>query len=300
MVATVRVLVTGSSGRIGSAICARLGHDHDVIGLDRAPSSTTGLVGDVADISLLRRALREVDAIVHVAALHAPHVGLVPDDEFERVNVQATRALVELAAEARISRFIFTSTTALYGSASMSRSAAIWVDEGLEPRPLTIYHRTKLAAEKLLEEVSIKARMAATVMRMSRCFPEPAPLMAAYRLHRGIDARDVADAHALALESSTPGLRRFVISGATPFRPEDMDALMRDAPAVLTRRAPDLVEAFADRGWSLPGSIDRVYSPALAMQRLGWTPRFGFEEVLNMLDARSSEVLAPTECERPC
>ena len=289
----MRVLVTGSSGRIGSAICARLGRDHDVIGLDRAPSSTAGLVGDVADTSLLRRALGKVDAIVHVAALHAPHVGVVPDDEFERVNVQATRTLVQLAAETRITRFVFTSSTALYGAASRPQAAAGWVDEALEPQPLTVYHRTKLAAERLLEEASMREKLAVTVLRMSRCFPEPVPLMAVYRLHRGIDARDVADAHALALDIDTPGFRKFVISGATPFRPEDVHALKHDAPAVLARRAPDLVEAFARRGWSLPGSIDRVYSPALAMRHLGWTPRYGFEEVL-----KASEVASG--CEAPC
>lgn len=115
--------------------------------------------------------------------------------------------------------------------------------------------------------------------------------MAAYRLHRGIDARDVADAHALALQTARPGIRRFVISGATPFKTEDVHDLVRDAPTVLERRAPELVEAFARRGWSLPKSIDRVYTPALAMQELGWQPRFGFTEVLEMLDEESSEVI---------
>ena len=294
----MKVLVTGSSGRIGRAICARLRLEHQVIGLDRAPSSESRLIGDVADAALLRRALREVDAVVHTAALHAPHVGHASDDEFERVNVEATRTLAGLAAESGVGNFVFTSTTALYGSASTPRTAAGWVDEDLTPQPLTIYHRTKLAAERLLEEASIENKLAVTVLRMSRCFPEAAPLMAVYRLHRGIDARDVADAHALALESGAQGFRRFVISGATPFRPEDVDALMRDAPAVLARRAPDLVEAFTRRGWSLPASIDRVYSPARAMQQLGWTPRFGFGEVLNMLDRGSPEVLVnrPLTC----
>jgi UDP-glucose 4-epimerase len=271
----------------------RLSCDHDVVGLDRVPSSTAGLVGDVADVSLLRRALRGVDAIVHVAALHAPHVGVVRDDEFERVNVQATRALAGLAADSGVRRFVFTSTTALYGAASTPHGAAGWVDEALEPQPLTIYHRTKLAAERVLETASMEGRLAVTVLRMSRCFPEPAPLMAVYRLHRGIDARDVAAAHALALERTEPGFRKLVISGATPFKPEDVHALKRDAPAILERRAPELVEAFARRGWSLPRSIDRVYSPALAMRQLGWIPRYGFREVLKVSESAS-------DCEAPC
>ena len=148
----------------------------------------------------------------------------------------------------------------------------------------------------MLESAAARGGLAVTVLRMSRCFPEPAPMMAAYRLHRGIDARDVADAHARALETERPGLRRFVISSATPFEPGDMHELERDAPTVLRRRAPELAEAFVRRGWSLPKSIDRVYCAALAMRELGWQPRFGFAEVLKMLDEGSSEVLPP-RCE---
>lgn len=289
----MKILVTGSSGRVGRAICVRLCRDHEVMGLDRMPSSTADVVGDVADVALLRNALRGVDAVVHTAALHAPQVGIAQDAEFENVNVRATRALAGLAAASGVRRFVFTSTTALYGTAAKPNLRAGWVDEELPPQPETIYHRSKLAAEAILEAASCEGGLAVTVLRMSRCFPEPAPLMAAYRLHRGIDARDVADAHALALEAALPGFRRFVISGATPFRPEDSDELLRDAPAVLRRRAPELVEAFARRGWNLPDSIDRVYSPALAIQELGWRPRHGFTEVLKLLDEQSSEVLPP-------
>ena len=271
----------------------RLCREHEVVGLDRSPSSTAELVGNLTDVSLLRRALQGIDAVVHTAALHSPHVGIVHDAEFESVNVQATRALASLAAEAGVSQFVFTSTTALYGTASAPRIAAGWVDEVLEPHPETVYHRTKLAAETLLEAFSRQGTLAVTVLRMSRCFPEPAPIMAAYRLHRGIDVRDVADAHALAIESPLPGFRRFVVSGVTPFKAEDVHDLLRDAPSVLERRAPELVEAFARRGWSLPKSIDRVYSPALAMEELDWRPRYGFNEVLKMLDEESSEVLPP-------
>lgn len=289
----MRILVTGSSGRIGRAIYVRLCRGHDVVGLDRAPSSTADYVGDVTDGVLLRKALRGVDAVVHTAAFHAPHVGHVAEELFERVNVGATRLLARLALDAGIGRFVFTSTTALYGDAATPPHAAGWVDESLAPRPRTIYHRTKLAAEELLEAMSRETGASVTVLRMSRCFPEPAPVMAAYRLHRGIDARDVAEAHALSLEDPSPGCRKFLISFPVPFERGDATQLLGDAPAVLRRRAPELVEAFDRRGWPLPPSIDRVYVPELAMGELGWRPRHGFESVLRMLDEESSEVLPP-------
>jgi UDP-glucose 4-epimerase len=289
----MKVLVTGSSGRVGRAIYVRLCREHEVVGLDQSPSSTADIVGSIADTALLERALRGANAVVHTAALHAPHVGILPDAQFERVNVQATKDLARLAVRAGIARFVFTSTTALYGGAATSGLTAAWVDESLTPQPETVYHRTKLAAEALLEVISREAALAVTVIRMSRCFPEPAPIMTIYRLHRGVDARDVADAHALALASASGGFRKFVISGATPFGIEDVEELAGNARAVLERRAPELVEAFARRGWRLPKAIDRVYSPMLAMRELGWRPKHGFREVLRMLDEGSSEVLPP-------
>ncbi|NIP18446.1 MAG: NAD-dependent epimerase/dehydratase family protein [Xanthomonadales bacterium] len=289
----MKILVTGSSGRIGRAIWVRLAPGHEVVGLDRSVSSTVQFVGDIADPKLLKDALQGVDAVVHTAALHAPHVGLAPDAEFGRINVAATRQLAGMAADAGIRHFVFTSTTALYGNAATPDNLAGWVDEDLEPRPRTIYHATKVQAEDLLADMANQTGMAVTAIRMSRCFPEPAPTMAAYRLHRGVDARDVADAHALALDRPQPGFRKFVISGATPFREEDTKALFDDAPSLIGERTPGLAEAFKQRGWPLPASIDRIYSPAKAMRELGWKPRFGFAEVLKMLDEQSSEVLPP-------
>jgi len=282
----MRVLVTGASGRIGRALCVRLAREHQVSGLDRTPSSTAHWVGDLGDAPLLARALQGIDAVVHTAALHAPQVGRVDEAEFGRINVQATRLLAALAAEAGVRQLVYTSTTALFGATG-------WVDETTPPQPRTVYHRSKLAAEQALQAAAAAGAFGLTVLRMARCFPEPAPQMAVARLHRGIDARDVAEAHARALATARPGHRCYLLSGATPFQPGDMARLQADAPAVLRQRAPALVAAFAARGWPLPASIDRVYAPARAIAGLGWQPRYGPDEVLRQLDDESSEVLPP-------
>lgn len=289
----MKVLVTGATGRVGRALMVRLALQHQVLGLDQAPSSTAHWVGDVGDAALLRRALQGVDAVVHTAALHAPQVGRVPDAAFQRINVDATRTLADAACAAGVGQVLYTSTTALYGNAATPPGAAGWVDETLAPQPRTVYHRSKLAAEQLLARCADAGAFGLTILRMSRCFPETAPQMACARLHRGVDARDVADAHARALDTARPGSRVYVISGPTPFQPADMVALKADAPAVLRQHAPALVQAFADRGWALPASIDRVYSPALAQRELRWQPRHGFADVLRQLDEGSPEVLPP-------
>lgn len=287
--AALKIVLTGSSGRIGRAIFNRLAPEHYVIGIDRSPFSTTRIVADFMDEAVLGAALEGADAVIHAAALHAPHVGVLGDEEFERINVDGTRCLVEAAKRFGVRRFVFTSTTAMYGRA-IAHGQCTWVDEETAPQPRSIYHRTKLAAEAYLSEAADKD-FVVRVIRMSRCFPEAADVMAAYRLHRGIDARDVAQAHVLSLTDANDVFERFVISGATPFVQDDCTALFSNAHSLLADRVADMVEEFRARSWRLPCSIDRVYSAQRAWDLLGWRCRYGFAEVLAQLDRGSLEVL---------
>lgn len=285
----MRVILTGSSGRIGRAIFGALSPEHEVIGIDRNVFSTTQVIGDCADEEILKSVIYGADAVIHTAGPHAPHVGSVPDAEFERVNVEGTAALYDIARRAGVRRFVYTSTTALYGHA-IEPGKCTWVDEETEPAPKSIYHRTNLAAEKLLEEAASGA-LPVRVMRMSRCFPEPAPEMAVYRLHRGVDARDVAIGHALALAHEGEAFERFILSGPSPFNQDDCQSLASDAPALLRERVPALAAQFDARGWDLPQSIDRVYSPEKAIEALGWKPHWLWNEVLAQTDRCDLEVL---------
>ena len=244
----MRVIVTGAAGLIGSGVAERLARDHDVIGVDLRPGALVGIVGDCNEVEL-----PEADAIVHVAALHAPDVGKRGEEEFRRANVDSTARL--LAHGAR--HFVLTSTTSLYGHALHG-----WIDETIEPRPRDIYDVTKREAERLVRAAG------GAILRMSRCFPESAELMTAYRLHRGVDRRDVAEAHALAIGRAGT----WIVSAETPFQREDVAELAVDAPAVIRRHH--------DLPW-MPATIDRVYDSSLARRELGWRPRYGVEACLS-------------------
>jgi nucleoside-diphosphate-sugar epimerase len=272
----VKVLVTGSSGRIGGAIAARLKLRHQVTGLDRRPGPLTTELGDVEDTGLLATLIAGAGAVVHTASLHVPDLAARSRTDFEAVNVGATRRLLEAAGAAGVGRFVYTSTTSLYGDAMLpSGGAAAWVDESLAPRPRDIYDETKLAAEDACREAA-RAGLPCTSLRVSRCFPEEPRLVAIYRLYRGVDAEDVAQAHELALAREDGGFEVHNVSAPTPFRREDCRRLFEDAVSVLLERHPWAEAEFAARAWQLPRSIDRVYVVDKAMSGLGYRPRHDF------------------------
>jgi nucleoside-diphosphate-sugar epimerase len=288
----MKIAVTGSSGRIGRAIHFSLCQEHEVVGIDRSVSSVTTHLGEIDNYRLLCEAFTGADAVIHAAALHAPHVGVSSESEFLRVNVEGTQNVFRAAVDCGVRALVFTSTTALYGFAARHPDRAVWIDENTVPEPRSIYHRTKLEAEQFLE-AEASTNLKVTTLRMSRCFPEPAPLMAMYRLHRGVDARDVAEGHRLALNDPVENYRMFILSGSTPFTRNDCAALKWNPAQVLSERCSAIGELFDSRQWEYPQTIDRVYDSTMVRRALGWKPKYGFENVAELLDAQIPEVLPP-------
>lgn len=272
----MKILVTGSSGRIGGAIAARLSLRHAVAGVDLRPGPLTTDVTDVENTARLAELLPGVDAVIHTASLHVPDLAARGAADFRAVNVDATRRLLEAAGEAGVRRFVYTSTTSVYGDAMLPVSgAAVWVTESLTPRPRDVYDETKLAAEEACAAAA-RAGLPCIALRISRCFPEDPRLVAIYRLYRGVDAEDVAQAHELALAQEQTGFALFNISAPTPFVQADCQRLFEDAAAVLLERHPWAGAEFARRGWQLPRSIDRVYVVEQAVAVLGYRPQHAF------------------------
>jgi UDP-glucose 4-epimerase len=301
-----QVLVTGSSGWLGAALVRRLQADGVAcVGLDPVPSPTTTALGSVADRALVRHLMRGVDAVVHAGALHKPHVSTHPKEAFLETNVQGTLVLLEEAvASGTVDRFVFTSTTSLMIDRGIragregGADRAAWLTEEHGPlRPRNIYGVSKLAAEHLCRLQHELTDLPIVVLRTARFFPEEddrahripqsGPNTKANELlFRRLSLADIVESHVLALERA-PALAwdLFLISADTPFCRDDCRELLVDAPAVVARYFPRFPEIYERRGFTMFASIDRVYDPRRAKERLGFHPRDTFARLLERLEA---------------
>jgi nucleoside-diphosphate-sugar epimerase len=304
----MNVLVTGSAGHLGEALMRTLRDTgHEVVGLDILPSPFTTHVGSVTDRGCVRQCMRGVEAVLHAATLHKPHLVTHTRQEFVDTNITGTLNLLEEAAAAGVASFVYTSTTSAFGAALTPApgAPAAWVTEDVRPVPRNIYGVTKAAAEDLCELFHRSHRLACLVLRTSRFFPEedddPA-VRTAYDdgnvkanefLYRRVELQDVVEAHLLAVaKAPSVGFRRYIVSATTPFLPEDLPGLAADAPGVVRRRVPGYEEEYARRGWRMFPRIDRVYVNERARRELGWRPQYDFRRVLDLLKS-GAEVGSP-------
>jgi UDP-glucose 4-epimerase len=297
----MRVLVTGSSGHLGEALMRTLPHEgHEAVGLDVAASAFTHEVGSITDREFVKRCTRGVEAVLHTATLHKPHVATHSRGAFVATNILGTLTLLEAAVEAGVRTFVFTSTTSAFGAALTPPpdSPAAWITEDVAPVPKNIYGVTKTAAEDLCELFQRTRGLACLVLRTSRFFPEPdddAAVRDAYDdtnvkvnelLYRRVDIEDVVASHLLALAKAPAiGFRRYIITATTPFTPDDVHELRVNAAAVVTRRVPQYEAIYRARGWRMFPRIDRVYVNQRARTELGWQPRYDFAHAIRCIEA---------------
>jgi nucleoside-diphosphate-sugar epimerase len=299
--AVMSVLVTGSSGHLGEALMRTLlaRGDH-AVGLDRKPGPFTHEVGSIVDPACVARCMRGVRTVLHAATLHKPHVATHTRHDFVATNITGTLNLLEEAANAGVSAFVFTSTTSAFGGALTPPpgSPAAWIDENVVPMPKNIYGVTKTAAEDLCELFHRLYGLPCIVLRTSRFFPEAdddpvvrdtyddTNVKVNELLYRRVDIEDVVSAHLQAMaKAGAIGFGRYIISATTPFGRDDLRELRSNAPAVVERYVPQHRDVYRRLGWRMFPGVDRVYVNDRARVELEWQPRFGFSRAIELVQA---------------
>jgi dihydroflavonol-4-reductase len=206
----VRVYVSGATGFVGGHVARELRERGAEVVDERV---------DLLDRAGLERAVEGCEAVVHVAALYSYDD---PAELLERVNVEGTRTLLQVAERAGVRRFVHCSTAGTCGPVP-GRPAT---EEDAPPDwELDVpYKRTKLAAERLALAAGAVVVNPTTPVGDGDAKPTPTGRMIAgvargrirgYVATTGlnvVDVRSVARGHALALDRGEPG-ERYLLGG---------------------------------------------------------------------------------------
>jgi len=152
----MKVLVTGGAGYIGSVVAEELLQaGHHVVVFDNlsrghrqaVPKNAELVVGDLADRACLDQLLesRAIDAVMHFAALIEAGESMKAPEEFFRNNTANALTLFEAMLAARVKRFVFSSTAALFGNPERTP-----IEEDDPLHPANAYGESKLLVERML------------------------------------------------------------------------------------------------------------------------------------------------------
>lgn len=227
------ITVTGATGFVGRALCARLLRDEwRVVALIRscATELPDGVearpVGDLSAVQDFTPHLTGSAAVIHLAAkVHVMRP--TPEDEaaFQAVNVTATRRLAEGAATAGVGRLVFASSIKVNGDAS-TNGRPFRADD--RPAPTDAYGRSKAEAEAELWDVAARTGLEVAIIRppvvygpgvkanvaaLARLCNTPLPLpFGATRNARSLIAVDnLADALAVAASAPAAAGKTFLV-----------------------------------------------------------------------------------------
>jgi len=325
----MKVLVTGATGFVGSHLLPALergGHSLTVPVRDsgaesRLPESTSPnkrrvlVIGDIHARTDWGEALRDVDAVIHLAA-RAHVLGQATEDEeaFMSVNARGTSQLVTQSVEAGVGRFILMSSI---GAVTACSDSLVTLNTPCKPE--TPYGRSKLAAERTLIDRSGGTNMVWTILRPTLVYGPgnpgnmnrlvalvrrglPLPLGAVANRRSFTFVENLVEATVATLTHSNAANAVFLLGDGEDLSTAELvrriAALTRSRTRLVSVPMPVLrglargADAVAGvTGWSLPmdsATLRRLESSLYVdieplREKLDWTPSIGVDEGLRRM-----------------
>lgn len=289
----LRVLVTGSSGFIGSAIAIALAEaGHQIRAASRHPPAVAELNGvewlqmpDLEQRFEWAPYIEGVDIVIHLAAIAHRRLGQGAD--YEKVNRDATGRLARACAADGVKKFIFFSSI----GAQAGSAADFVVTEQHDPAPVTAYDRSKLAAEEevrssgvpftILRPVLVYGEGAkaniSLITRVAR-LPVALPFGALKNKRSLLSIDNLVGAVKFCIERHETINRTFIVSDPEPIELAEMIATLREAAgrSPLLIPVPPLIIKVLLLALGKEHLWDRLGRSLVAssgeLQELGWSP----------------------------
>ena len=168
------ILITGGAGFIGSHLVEHFHEQAEVRVLDNLRSGFKHnlegfkcelIEGSILDRDLLRRALKDVDYVFHLAAMISVPESMQKPVECNELNTAGTLMMLEAAAQAGVKKLILSSSAAIYGD-----NPVIPKVETMAPEPKSPYAITKLDGEYYCQMFTAEGRLPTACLRYFNVF----------------------------------------------------------------------------------------------------------------------------------
>ena len=219
----MRAIVTGGAGFIGSNLVDQLIDDgHDVFIFDNLSTGKVENVNSKAwfeeriDISsdtmrwYMSEFMRanEIDTIFHLAAAARVQPSIEDPLSFNETNVTGTLALLKAAVDNKVNRFIFSSSSSVYGEVSYTPT-----DENHSLNPMSPYGAQKLIGEIYCKQFYETYGLQSTCLRYFNVYGERQLLEGAYTLVMGKFAQQILDGKRMTIRGDGEQRRDFIYVG---------------------------------------------------------------------------------------